>query len=178
MANRWNLLDKMKALIAIKKVRNGVNLVLSVAVVAVGGAAIYTVMNDKQVTTQETKVGENGKKGQKVLKYEVFHMGSDSMEKNMIIYFMDDDNQKVAGSTFAIKVVKSEEASKLKELINEISKTYEQIKPSSEDNTDTSEEKGTENSEKKETVIETYANVLGKLEGQVLTDDDIDGLIT
>lgn len=197
------LLDKMKALMAIKKVRIGVSIVLSVAVVAAGGATIYTVMNDKPATSQETKVEKKKKtekKKEKELKYETFHMSSDSMEKDLTVYFMDDNNQKIAGSKFAVKLVKPEEATKLEEQLNEMAKINEQIKPSDEDNTDTSEEKGTENSEKtdsedtntsekktgeeksilekKSTAIEAYAKALDKLDGQVFTDDDKDGMIT
>lgn len=199
-----NLLDKMKTLMAIKKVRIGVSIVLSVAVVAAGGAAIYTVMNDKPATSQETKVEKRKKtekKEEKEIKYETFHMSSDSMEKDLTVYFTDAKENKIAGTEFSVKLVKPEEAKKLDDQLKDIADINEQLNPTDQDSANKDAEKNAEGEEstkqedkdtvskdtktenekdilnKKATAIEAYAKVLDKLEGKVLTDDDKDGMI-
>lgn len=191
------LLETIKALANIRKVRIAASIVLSAAVIAAGGVVIYKVINDKPAASQEVEVEKKKtvKKKEKEIKYETFHMSADSMEKDLTVYFMDDEDNKISGTKFAAKLVKPEDAAKLDEQIQEMAKINKQLNPTVDNGTEsnddaetnTTEDKDSEDTKsdnnktilkKKVKAIGAYAKALERIDGQVLTDDDADGMIS
>ncbi len=109
--------------------------------------------------------------------YTSVSMIAESIEKDLTVYLEDENNENITGVAFRVKLITEEQLSELQELVDAIADTdVTEYEPpvGYEEMTLTEEEL---QALKKQEAISAYAAALAAVDGEVLTDDDEDGII-
>ncbi|MBR5337743.1 MAG: hypothetical protein IK152_07145 [Lachnospiraceae bacterium] len=181
-------LEWLRAFSLAQKISMGV-----AATVVVGGCAttvaVAPVMNNNrvQVTSEasseavkETVVESKAEevKEEVAIQFSPVKITASSIEKDLDIFFLDNDNQKIKGQNFSVKLVSVNDAKKLNSYVDAIAKINDEIKKVNETPSDKTKEKVSELNKKKVSAIGDYKDALKALNGTVYTDDNQDGRIT
>ena len=104
-------------------------------------------------------------------------MVTESMEQDLTIYLEDEDGANLEGINFEVKLIETEQLAQLQEYIDAIadSDVTEYVPPTGYEELELSEEEL--QLLKKQDAISAYAEALAAVSGEVLTDDDADGMI-
>ena len=183
---------------------------LGASVVGAGGYALY---NDIDVPQPEEEVVEEVEVEEEVAAQDVYIpefknvvITSESLEKDLTIYFSDEEDNPITGVPFTVKLLKPEAGEKLQSYIDTIGDLDKQIAEYADDTDDVSgvlkdrnaavtitdengdvveKQRGDISSDPlyllfldKETAVKSYNEALSGTDGTVYTDDDEDGVIS
>lgn len=166
-----------------------------VVIVAGVGAVAYTQIEPAKPAAnvaEDKKESVTKKKETKTVEYKPFYIYADSMEKDLNLYFLDDEDQRVTDTKLSVKLVKPENAKALEDTLTELENVNEAINSSEEDEEKTTDKSGNEKEsdenevsreetksllKRKTQAIDAYKVALDNVDGNVLTDEDADGWI-
>ncbi len=115
---------------------------------------------------------------EEITRFSSMHISASSIEKDLDIFFLDNDNQKIKGENFSVKLVSVTDAAKLNTYVDAIAKVNKEIKEVEDKPDAESRAKLSVLTTKKLDAIDEYKEALKKINGATYTDDNQDGRIT
>ncbi|SFN77152.1 Lyzozyme M1 (1,4-beta-N-acetylmuramidase), GH25 family [Pseudobutyrivibrio sp. UC1225] len=190
-----------------KAARIALAVVVGASALGAGGAGIYAIMHDDvEEVVEEVEVEEEAAAEDVYIPaFKSVVLTSESLEKDLTIYFSDTNDNAITGVPFQVKLLKPSAAEGLQTYIDEITKVdsditeiigedgdvNDMLQNRNVDITVTDENGEVVDTQKghikddplyqlildKETAIQSYAMAVKEADGQVYTDDDEDGVI-
>ncbi len=149
--------------------------------VAVAGTQKNETYEEESVASVQTVEDEPESEEEHVeeaVRFNSLRISASSIEKDLDIFFLDNENHKIKGENFSVKLVSVADAAKLDKYVNAIAEVNESIKKAEERAGESSKSMISELSRKKVDAIDDYKEALKKINGAVYTDDNKDGRIT
>lgn len=158
------------------------------------GSCLYACdyYRPKQVTTSKKPKSTpiSTQEAVETVGYLPLSLSAESFEKDLTVYFNDENGNPITDKAFQIKLISNEDASNLetyKTQLSEINQKItdlETVSPEASEETSevveptpTTEETINSLTLEKEKVVEEYTKALVSIDGTLLTDDDLDGTI-